>query len=386
MKNQAPITAFLAKKRPNTEANESEHKAKRDVWMTPCVGLNDESWYRPRSTHKIIDCITGSPSIYHGAPRRDVLANKLFNVSEDQLSTDQKEQLSVERRSRATWRIEREGGVKSIYSVKCKYSVLKKAGVKHVVCDECLALREDVSLKNAINTNYASVNTIKHTRKDYMKEDAYQPTRNLFKGVELCATSLEKVSKQGDQEFWKVFSVRAAQGDFDHLQAFKGLIKAVAVRTERTSEGKGTTGMKFQNYFDDFVMTLTAISPKAAALFTENFAGRSLRSQRALRAATGMQLEDGLSPHNFEKIAQHLKTLGYDGPVSVASDQTVCIPSLRAHNSFIVGAQGGDIPFEDTNQLKEICNRLIATNQLCSKVCHLLSFVYVAQTTTTSSS
>lgn len=62
-----------------------------------------------------------------------------------------------------------------------------------------------------------------------MKEDTYQATQNIFKGVKLCATSLEKVSIQGDQEFWKVFSVWSAQGDFDHLQEFKGLIKAVAV-------------------------------------------------------------------------------------------------------------------------------------------------------------
>lgn len=116
-------------------------------------------------------------------------------------------------------------------------------------------------------------------------------------------------------------------------------------------EGKGTTGMKFQNYFDDFVITLTAISPKAAALFTKNFSRRSLRSQRTLQAATGMQLKDGLPPHNFEKIAKHLQTLGYDGPVSVASDQTVCLPSLRSHNNFIVDAQGGNIPFEDTEKL-----------------------------------
>lgn len=161
-----------------------------------------------------------------------------------------------------------------------------------------------------------------------MAEDLFQSRRIQYVELDTLATSLESASKAGDQDFWKCFSAHARTGIFDDLDVFKGLMKAVSIRTERDANGKGTTGMPFQKSFDDFVMTLAAMSPKSAQLFMDNFAGRSSRSQRQIRSLSGMQLKDGLCPENFVKISQHLIKLGYTGPVCVALDQTVCVKSL----------------------------------------------------------
>ncbi|KAH9807316.1 hypothetical protein DFH28DRAFT_915725, partial [Melampsora americana] len=64
-----------------------------------------------------------------------------------------------------------------------------------------------------------------------------------------------------DQDFWHVFTTKSLAGEFNHLLAFKGLIKAVAIQAERTASGKGMTGTVFQSYFDDFVLTLGEFSP-----------------------------------------------------------------------------------------------------------------------------
>ena len=61
--------------------------------------------------------------------------------------------------------------------------------------------------------------------------------------------------------FWKVFAAQAKAGKFDDLEPFKGLVMAVAVRNEHKSSGKALMGVRFSPHFDDFLMTLAAISP-----------------------------------------------------------------------------------------------------------------------------
>lgn len=81
-----------------------------------------------------------------------------------------------------------------------------------------------------------------------------------------------------------------------------------------------------------------------------------------------MQLKDGLCSKNKEKNSQHLKLIGYDGPVCFTSDQTVSVKSLQVHNRAIVVVQGGDVPFVDEADLTEKCKSIIETNKLCAKV------------------
>lgn len=243
------------------------------------MGLNDQSWPRTKATYRIIDCIIGSPSRYHGGPRRDVMCKKLFQGrGESLLNDEEKEKLTQARQSGATWRIERDTAIKTIFSVKCLQMIHQVAGVEHPVCSECLSIKNNTSLRYALNHSYSLPEHWKHTRKIYLADDVYQAARRTYHALDLAATSLEKASKLGDEEFWHVFSTKSLAGDFNHLLAFKGLIKAVSIRAERTTAGKGMTGTVFQSYFDDFVLTLGAISLRAANLFTENFAGRTLRS------------------------------------------------------------------------------------------------------------
>lgn len=371
MRQQPSIGAFFGTKRPAPEINDispEEHEAKRRAWQTPCCGLNDETWLRPKAKYPIINCIIGSTTIFHGAPQRDLLAISIFKVPESKSTAEQKAKLTQERHAQATWRIDRHAEVKSIFSTKCLGVILKKAGVDSLVCTECLAIQNDGSLKHALNKPYATPECRKFIRDDYTAEDVYHAARQDCPDLDLTATSLEKATKLGDKEFFQVFAHRGAIGAFDHLNIFKGLLKAVAVLTERTSAGKGTTGMQFQSYFDDFVMTLAAMSPKAAQFFTENFAGRGLRSQRHLRASTGMQLAHGLCQQSFTRLVDSLNAIGYQGPLAAGSDETKCEQTLRVHNNHVVGAHGGPIKITSTEKLTKTCKELLKKNELSSKV------------------
>lgn len=267
MKEQLPINTAFGKAPPEPVLTEAELEQRRQAREMPCSGLTDDTWPRPRSKFTILDCIVESSTRFYGAKRRDLLCKELFGGrSEPELDEVELERLAQERRARATWVIERETAVKGIFSTRCLKVVRKDS--PYVTCSECLAIKHDASLLHALNHPYAESDKQKPTRKDYLAEDLYQAARRDYPALDVAATTLEKASKLGDQEFWRVFAARAIGGGFDHLEVFKGLLKAVSIRAERIAVGKGTTGMMFQQYFDDFVMTLAALIDKPSGCTT----------------------------------------------------------------------------------------------------------------------
>ncbi|EGG06868.1 uncharacterized protein MELLADRAFT_86302 [Melampsora larici-populina 98AG31] len=202
-----------------------------------------------------------------------------------------------------------------------------------------------------------------------MEADGFQSTRRRFFEVDDVTITLEKASKaEDDQLFWSKFAAHARNGAFDDMDAFKGLVKAVSIRMERESNGKGLTGTCIEPAFDNFSTTLAAISPQGYRLFMQTYAGRTTRSQRMIRSKLGLKLVDGLASENFDHVFDHLQKLGYTGPVAVGTDETVCVKSLCVSNGMLVGAQGGSIPFESTDELKELVSSIIKENRMCSKI------------------
>ncbi|PLW51200.1 hypothetical protein PCANC_11431 [Puccinia coronata f. sp. avenae] len=74
-----------------------------------------------------------------------------------------------------------------------------------------------------------------------------------------------------------------------------------------------------------------------------------------------IQILECLSEHHKPSLNTLPKT-------SLASDQTVCVKSLRSHNGHLVGAEGGDVPFSDLKELSSIVKRIVSKDHFCSKV------------------
>jgi hypothetical protein len=87
-----------------------------------------------------------------------------------------------------------------------------------------------------------------------------------------------------------------------------------------------------------------------------------------IEARNGGKMEPEIHPANFHRIAKNLQALGYSGPVAAASDQTVCVKTLRHHNQCLVGAEGGDKPFSNDEELKVLMKDIVDNDKLCSKV------------------
>ncbi|PLW41699.1 hypothetical protein PCANC_13167 [Puccinia coronata f. sp. avenae] len=196
------------------------------------------------------------------------------------------------------------------------------------------------SLKKALNVKYATDDTIKFILNNLMSHNLFQSKLMLHKELQQLNTSLEKQSKRGDSDFWTALAIQAKQGLFQEMGAFKGLVKALAVWTERKA---------------------------AAKYLRENFAGHSIRNMREQQRIGGGQIEDRIVMSNFERVAGYIKNLGYKGPLALASNLTVCVKSLRSHNGHLVGAQGGNVPFSNLEELSHLVKNLTLKDKLCSK-------------------
>ncbi|POW03471.1 hypothetical protein PSTT_11067 [Puccinia striiformis] len=176
---------------------------------------------------------------------------------------------------------------------------------------------------------YADDDSIRFVRKDLMAAEPFQEKWRLSKQVNLLAKSLERATKQGDLNFWKVFAAQAEAGKFDDHEPFIGLVMAVAIQNEREKLGKALTGVPFAPEFDAFMMTLAAISPGGALFFRQTFAGRLLRSQRQIQAKNSLQLADELALINFKHKVMILSLIK-EITERIIMNKSFC-SKLRAH-------------------------------------------------------
>ncbi|KAI7944157.1 hypothetical protein MJO28_011685 [Puccinia striiformis f. sp. tritici] len=377
--NTRPLTKYFSQRRSHDCNNTKSDRLaptpppKKKTIQILCSGLNDKTWPRDRvqaPKFSILQCIKGSPSTHHGAPPRHLVCQELFGTTkESELTQEEFQELLQTLELKSRWIIRRHEATAGIFSSKCERLVdVPPSTESKVVCSQCLLLKDDNSLIKAINREYATGDTVKYIPAVLMERDLFFAKLVHFEELQQLHSSLEPHSTAGDNSFWTTLAVHAKHGLFDQMHAFQGLVKSVATRAEREAAGKALNGMHFDSYFDSFLTTMAAMSPAAAKYFRDTFHGRSLRSMRHQRQKNGGQIDDGIVLTNFERVAGYIKALGYTGPLALASDQTVCVKSLRSHNGHLIGAQGGDVAFSTLEEISELVKKITTTDQLCSKV------------------
>ncbi|EGF96975.1 uncharacterized protein MELLADRAFT_114695 [Melampsora larici-populina 98AG31] len=116
-----------------------------------------------------------------------------------------------------------------------------------------------------------------------MSEDQFQVTRAKIQGEKLASESVEQAAKAGSPKLWDIIAEKAKQGLFDDHTVFKALVEAMSIKAERLSHGHSLTGIVYRSELDNWLITAGAYSSRVVSLFRDNFAGRSLRSQREER-------------------------------------------------------------------------------------------------------
>ncbi|EGG05907.1 uncharacterized protein MELLADRAFT_87639 [Melampsora larici-populina 98AG31] len=327
-------------------------RLKRGYSEIACPGLNNVTWIQSRATQSIETFLENTCTIYRGNVRHK-LCKELFgeNATEKSLSKADKAKFLDALDARAIWLVKRHGSRNAIYSPVCLKTFIHRKSDPNTACSKCCSLKEVQSLNSAINHKYAGADTLKFTNDTLVETDAYNAKLVEFHDLRTCGKSLES-SQGGDfSNYLNHVSILAKKGLFKNREAVKGLIMGVTVRAEREDAGKSLRGIR-----------------SALNLFTKTFAGRTARSQRQIQAREGGKMEPGIHVANFTRIATNLATLGYSGPIAAASDQTVCVKTLRHHNGFLVGAQGPDVPFKNAEELRSLVEEIVKEDKLCSQI------------------
>ncbi|EGG05841.1 uncharacterized protein MELLADRAFT_87741 [Melampsora larici-populina 98AG31] len=361
IQSSAVLTSFYA-------TIPAEPKKKKGYEEVPCPGLTDATWERPKATYSIAYFIEHTCTIYRGNDR-NAIRKELFGekATESSLTKTQKAQLISTLDSRAIWEVKRHGERSGVYSKKCLRTGLRKKNSDDVPCAECEEIKGNHALISALNHKYADDDNLKFINDHIMSTDAFHATIRKYAELKMFDKSLES-SRDGDfGDFLTRLAAHARRGLFQNCEVVQGLIKQVSLRAEREAAGKSLRGLRIDAYLDDTLTTLGAMSRSALELFNSTFAGRGIRSQRAIQAKNG-KMEAEIHPANFERIAKTLKELGYDGPIAAASDQTVCVKALRHHNGCLVGAEGGDVKFSNADELRDLMKEIVKGDKLCSEL------------------
>lgn len=307
--------------------------------------------------------------IYRGVDRHS-LHKELFgpDICENDLTSSQKAQLLETMDVRATWVVKRNGDWNAIYSKSCETTFKRHKKDPTQTCESCLDLKEVDSVVSAINHKYSDDNKMKFTPTALVLINTHHTLRRKHTEFDILSTSLESSTGGDFGDFLQKLSLMANKGLFQNREAMKGMIMGCSIRAEREEAGKSLRGMRIDEHLNDCRTTLGAMSKSALKIVTKNFVGKTLRCQRMDRAKSKSQIDDVMAQGNFDFAGTIISELGYSGPVTVGSDQTVCVRTLLHHRGFIVGAQGGDITFNGPNELQELLEKIKTENSLCSKV------------------
>ncbi|KAJ3416813.1 hypothetical protein HDV05_008398 [Chytridiales sp. JEL 0842] len=217
--------------------------------------------------------------------------------------------------------------------------------------NKAMALCSIPSLVSAINRQRGVANDVdkaKFVPRFYRDADAFY-TVMLQKGgiYDLVNSSFDVDSDKKMMKFW---------GDFLLIAFMKTTLDAKA----REERGKSATGARHDDLLVEFFTIFEVYGgAKMANLVKENLGGPSTRLLRRNRQQQDMVLFDGHNPENYKRISDCLKNIGYTGPLAAGTDQTVCLKRLRYSNGFLVGAEGGDVPVGNEDELETTARQLL---------------------------
>jgi hypothetical protein len=150
-------------------------------------------------------------------------------TKESKLSKEQAQTLHQTLESKSTWFIKQHDTTAGIFSTNCECLVNVPPSEKSVCCSQCKLLKDNISLLKALNVEYATEDTIKYIPGTLMKQDMFQSKLIRYEELRHLNSLLEKHSRNGDGDFWKALAIQAKRGFFKEMDAFQGLVKAVAI-------------------------------------------------------------------------------------------------------------------------------------------------------------
>ncbi|KAJ7202518.1 hypothetical protein GGX14DRAFT_330575, partial [Mycena pura] len=119
---------------------------------------------------------------------------------------------------------------------------------------------------------------------------------------------------------------------------------------DRVARGVGSQNFLYTPEWDEFIHIIRIHSPRAFQFISRHFPART---ERSIRQAKQPKMSMELCDRSFTLAKSYLDSIGYEGPVAVACDDSKLFAGLRLHydaekgSNVLVGAVGGPILVPD---------------------------------------
>ncbi|KAG2525960.1 hypothetical protein JM18_003612 [Phytophthora kernoviae] len=270
----------------------------------PCTGLRDEN---------VQAYVANAVQLVGGSRPRYVIARELFpRVFGNDKKVRIVDKLNIEQRvvlqdavfSECLWRVDKEG--RCVRSLRCKRFVPvsdkddRSTPLNHGVCRACRDLRTVPNFRSVLSRSKApkKLENIKYVPSVYTESDPFlrklsknSAFRGLYQTVKRM-TSERSDNNEGDIDrrkqvcFWLRFARMGVFGHFHSHPVFEGLMKSMVEVKDKERRGVGKQNMQYSCELDDFMQNMAQMSTEAFELFSGQFCGRTLRSQKVKRRST----------------------------------------------------------------------------------------------------
>ncbi|GES91117.1 hypothetical protein GLOIN_2v1785707 [Rhizophagus clarus] len=249
----------------------------------PCIGLFGDSY---------TNYATSTPSSYGGGERPEVAGKRLFPekfpqdipFSRKKLNKDQIQEFNTTLQATSLWKIDQFEGV--IRSAKCTIMTTNLSGL----CGECIDLKKNNRLKDALKSRRATPSTTKFIPKFYFNT--------------------------------RLIAQMGMNGAFNGEKTFTELASLMLQIKTKEKAGISMKGLRYSEHLTHF-FSLLSESSHEYEVFRKELGGMSIQRIRQICASnTELITDPNLVLDNVTKFACIAKELKWEGPILLMTDCT----------------------------------------------------------------
>ncbi|KAJ2912563.1 hypothetical protein MD484_g7863, partial [Candolleomyces efflorescens] len=272
--------------------------------IVPCPGITGA---------KATEYLERTPAPGGGGPTKSEIARELYNVPNLKgLSQEQKNIVWSQYHRQCTWTNDHK--LKAVFSVDCV-----RIG------------RVDLYNKSLIHPNSDDPTKLKYTPKVWLDSNLVQKYGDIT-GLRPLIEAYEKDPRTP----CLLYAIGVSKGNYQDDAIFTSLVDAMVKKKDKEERNVGMQGFQYAPDMKEFAHILSLASPRAY---------QSMRQVLALP-----------TQRTFEINQEHIKGLGYRGPLALSCDDTQLLPALRPcydtekEKWYIIGGENGPLLLSDPEE------------------------------------
>ncbi|KAF8797488.1 hypothetical protein BYT27DRAFT_7237241 [Phlegmacium glaucopus] len=302
-----------------------------------------------------------------GARSLSAIAKEIYNKLFSKLTKEATRKRVVDTQQHE-WQWRNDHANLRVFSTSCQRLVANSAPKRLTPCSDCYNILRSKAFKNAIakptpdKKNYIYIN--------------HRYRNRLLGGIYAREIGVQEIVESEDARSSPY--VRYAQGALSgkyNNNVFNGLLQAMVSKYDREERGVGLQNFGYAPAWEELCHILRIQSPRAYNSLKEYLpmpSERNLRKREARQPRFPMDISFPICDQTFELVAEHLKTIGYNGPLGLSCDDTKLFSTFRLYwdsneqSYFLVGGVDGPLRVADADNVKEAISQ--AKAQKATKV------------------